>query len=245
MLIGSAHPEALAEGAPEVEKLDTEPVTLPAVRVLQVVCEIDGAPACELLPPALHPTLPPAVSWLVYDCPESPWGPTRLAQTRLECRSGTRPRALLVSAVCNNPAAGRALAERWGYRCQPGEIDFRRSYDEVRCAVEIAGDVALEIGLRDPRPLGVGDIQFVAGMHPVRTPRGYRLLQCDPTHAESEAQRGHPWVESFEGEAWGDARIEPVYPVSAAYCTAELTLPKLRYLCRPGELAFTGTEPIS
>jgi hypothetical protein len=244
VLIGTGEPAALAKGAPAMERLDTDSVTLPGARVLQVLCEIDSASLCELLPPALHPTLPPVVSWLVYDCPDTPWGPTRLAQTRIECRSGTRPRGLLVSAICNNAVAGRALAEGWGYRWEPGEIDFRRGYDQVRSVVHSEGEIALEIGLREPSPLDPGDIQFVAGMHPVHTPRGFRLLQCDPTHAEAEAERGLPLVESFEAEAWGDSRIEPVYPVSAAYCTADITLPTLRYLCKADELAFTGTEKI-
>ena len=43
-----------------------------------------------MLPPALHPTLPPIVSWLVYRAISSPWGPFTLAQTRIGCRSGAR-----------------------------------------------------------------------------------------------------------------------------------------------------------
>lgn len=244
MLVGTGEPGERAHGAPALDDFATEALTLPKAGVLQVICEIASEPMCELLPPALHPTLPPAVSWLVYDCPESPWGPLRLAQTRIECRSGTRPRALLVAAVCDNRDAAGALAARWGYRSRGGEIDFRRSYDEVRAEVRIAGNVALEIGLRAPQPLGLGDIQFVAGMHPAVTPRGFRLVQCDPEHVEVEASRGEPLVEEFDAEAWGDDRIDPVYPVSAAFCVADVTLPVLRFVCRADEPAFTGTETV-
>ena len=52
--------------------LDTEAMTLEGVELLQVLCEIKSAAACALLPPALHPTVPALVSWLVYQCPESP-----------------------------------------------------------------------------------------------------------------------------------------------------------------------------
>jgi hypothetical protein len=244
MLTGSGDPEERAHGAPTLEDFGTNPLTLPKASVLQVICEIASEPMCEMLPPALHPTLPPAVSWLVYDCPESPWGPLRLAQTRIECRSGTRPRALLVLAVTNNRDAGEALSARWGFRVRGGEVDFRRSYDEVRSVVRMGGNEVLDIGLRAPQPLGAGDIQFVPGMHPVNSQRGFRLLQCDPNHAESESQRGEPLVEEFDGEAWGDDRIEPVYPVSAAFATADITLPKLRFACRPGEMSFSGTETL-
>jgi len=244
MLIGTAAPEARADRAPILESLDTDALVLPDARVLQVISEIDSAAMCAMLPPALHPTLPPAVGWLVYDCPQTPWGPMRLAQTRIECRSGTRPRAFLSRAVCDNERAAHALAGGWGYSTETGVIDFRRSYDEVQCRVELGGETVLEIGLREPRGLEVGNIQFVAGMHPVHTPRGFRLLQCDPIHTETEAQSGAPIIEEFDPDAWGDDRIEPVYPVSAAFCQAEIRLPELRFLCRPGELAFTGTERI-
>jgi hypothetical protein len=244
VLVGTADPQARAATAPHLEDLATEALTLANAGVLQVICEIDSEGMCEMLPPALHPTLPPAVNWLVYDCPETPWGAMRLAQTRLECRSGTRPRAYQLSSVCDNDRAAAALAERWGYSIVPGEIDFRRRYDDVRCSVCVEGREVLEIGLRNPQPLGVGDIQFVAGMHPVGTERGFRLLQCDPEYRENEAQRGLPIVDGFEPDAWGDDEIELVYPVSAAYSSADITLPKLRFLCRPGEMAFTGTETI-
>ncbi|MFP8881291.1 MAG: acetoacetate decarboxylase family protein [Myxococcota bacterium] len=244
MLIGTGDPEERADRAPTVDSLDTDSLTLPEVSVLQVICEIDTVGMCEMLPPALHPTLPPAVSWLVYDCPETPWGPMRLAQTRIECRSGTRPRGLLSHAICNNEPAALALGQRWAYSVGAGEIDFRRSYDEVQCRVHLEDETVLQIGMRNPQVLAAGYIQFVAGMHPAHTPKGYRLLQCDPTHAETESEYGSPIVEEFEPDVWGDGRIDPVYPVSAAFCKAEITLPKLRFMCRPGEMAFLGTERV-
>ncbi len=254
MLVGTGDPEERAGRAPTIDNFDTDSLTLSDVGVLQLICEIDSAAMCEMLPPALHPTLPPAVSWLVYDCPKTPWGPMRLAQTRIQCRSGTRPRGLLSHAICNNEQAALALAKRWGYSVGAGTIDFRRSYDEVQCRVLVENERVknervedknvLQIGLRNPQSLAAGNIQFVAGMHPVHTPKGYRLLQCDPTVAEIESQYGLPIVEEFEPDAWGDDRIDPVYPVSAAFCRAEITLPKLRFLCRPGEMAFSGTERI-
>ena len=36
----------------------------------------------------------------------------------------------------------------------------------------------------------------------------------------------------------------PFDPVSASLAQGRLTLPKLRVVCRPDKLAFTGTEPV-
>jgi len=245
MLVGLADPAARRTGAPRMPDLATAPVTLEGVSVLQVLCEVANDTA-ELLPPALHPTLPGVVTWLVYDCPDSPWGSFRLAQTRIECRSGTRPRGLLVSGVIDNDAAREALGPRWGYRLVPGSVDFRRGYDGVEAVVYGAGrEPVLALELREPVLLPPDVVQFVASVHPAETPRGYRLVQVDPRHDVHRAERGHPEVSLFDGEAWGEPEIAPSHPISAAVCLADVTLPKLRFVCRPGEMAFTGTEPIT
>jgi hypothetical protein len=244
MLMGAADPEAWREGAPKMSALTTEPVSFRGASVLQVLCEVENDNA-ELLPPALHPTLPGVVGWQVYDFPESPWGAFRLAQTRIECRSGTRPRGLLVSGVIDNAAAREALTARWGYRLHAGEIDFRRGYDGVEVVVGgPQGDPILVLGLQDPVLLPPDVVQFVSSVHPAETPNGYRLVQVEPRYQVNRAERGDPVIELFDAEAWGESRIAPVYPISAALCLTDVTLPTLRFLCRPGELAFTGTESL-
>ena len=81
-------------------------------------------------------------------------------------------------------------------------------------------------------------------MHLARTPRGVRLVQVDPTFVVQRAERGRPHLSAFDAAAWGDARIVPAHPVSASIAIAEVTLPKLRYLCRPEVWAFDGTESL-
>ena len=187
MLSGLADPGARESGAPSLPHLGTEAVTLEGASVLQVLCEVANDHA-ELLPPALHPTLPGIVTWMVYDVPDSPWGAFRLAQTRLECRSGTRPRGFLISGVIDNDTARQALETRWGYLLASGQIDFRRGYDGVDVGVRSpAGEPILALGLREPMRLPPEVLQFVSSMHPAHTPRGYRLVQVDPRHTVHRA----------------------------------------------------------
>ena len=49
---------------------------------------------------------------------------------------------------------------------------------------------------------------------------------------------------AFDGAAWGDARVQPVYPVSASFAVADITIPRIRFVCRPDVLAFDGTEAV-
>ena len=245
MIVGSVDPEALRPGAPVLRDFGTEDLTLRGANVLQLLCEVSGGTQA-LLPPALHPTLPGVVAWQVYDFPESPWGPFRLAQTRLQCRSGTRPRGLLVSGVVTDAAAGQALAARWGFRLAAGEIDFLRGYDRVQASVRTAeGRPALSLGLLSPLLLPPDAVQFVSGVHPADTPNGFRLVQVDALHEVHRAERGDPVIDCFDAGAWGEDRIVPMLPISASICSADVTLRRLRFVCRPGEMSFTGTEAVA
>ena len=244
MLTGTADVEALARRAPTLEGFGTEPLALEGVLTLQVLCEIERAGSDALLPPGLHPTLPPIVIWLVQRVPESPWGPFQLAQTRIECRSGLRPRGFLRAGVIDNKEAAAALAARWGYGLQEGDVLLSRAYDRVRATVELGGRPVLDVALEDPSPLGTGDIHYAANMHLAHTPNGLRLVQVDPDYAIERAERGDPSVTLFDAAAWHSEGARPGFPVSACISVATLTLPALRYVCRPEVLAFQGTERV-
>jgi Acetoacetate decarboxylase (ADC) len=242
VLFGTADVDTLAAGAPLMERLDTEPLELPGAWVLHVTYEMPGAAREVLLPPALHPTDPPLVSWTFLRCTSGPLGAFAIAQLRVECRSGLRPRGFLVASVIDSAEAGLMLASRWGYGSRPGDVRLARQYDAVTGTVRVDGHTILHVGLRDPDPLGPHDIQYTASMHLARTPRGVRLVQVDPTFAVERAERGRPHLVAFDAAAWGDTRIVPMHPVSASIAIADVTLPKLRYLCRPDVWAFEGTE---
>jgi hypothetical protein len=244
VLSGHADPSALASDAPTLERFDAKPITLPDVEWLQVLYELKSDVAEAMLPPGLHPTVPGLVTWLAWACEGSPWGAMRLVQTRIECRSGNRPRAMLVSGVCDNAAAIRALESGFGFRLAPGEIDLRRGYDGGDLRVRADGREILALELRDPVLLPPEVVQFVSGMHPACTPNGFRLVQCDMEHAVTRSERTTPRVRAFDAATWGDVRIEPRYPVSSALGLAEVVIPALRFVCKADELAFSGTEKV-
>jgi len=70
------------------------------------------------------------------------------------------------------------------------------------------------------------------------------MMQVDPSFAVDRAERGTPHLGSFDAAAWGDARIVPTHPVSASIAIAAVTLPRIRYVCRPDVGAFDGTERV-
>ena len=244
MLIGTANVDELAARAAVVESFDAEAAGCEQAEVLQVMYEIAAPQRAALLPPALHPTDPPIVTWLLYRCAASPWGRFAMAQTRIECRSGLRLRAFLVSAVVDNAVAAEALSTRWGFASQEGQIELHRYYDSMRAAVVADGRTILDVIVSDPDPLSAADLQYVANVNLAHTPRGLRLVQVEPRYQVHRVERGRPRVVAFDGAAWGDTRIEPVYPVSASLAVADLTIPRIRFVCRSDVLAFDGTEAV-
>ena len=245
MLIGTASLDDLAARAPRLERWPTELVVLAGAEVLQVAYEMPGNCREVLLPPALHPTDPPIVTWLFYRCPTSPWGGFSLAQTRIECRSGVRLRAFTIGAVIDNETAAAALRGNWGYPLRSGIVALQRHYDAICGAAEVGGVGVLDVRVIDPDPLSADDVQYVASMHCAHTPLGLRLLQVEVQHRLHRAERGRPLLAGFDATAWGDERVRPVHPVSASFATADVILPRIRFACRADVLAFEGTETIS
>jgi len=244
MLIGTADVRDLVPDPPTLEAFATEPVTLPGATVVQFISEIKVSGREASLPAGLHPTNPPSVVFQFWDCPESPWGPFRLAQGRVACRSGLRPRGFVQSCVTDSPAAIPALRSQWGLPAMAGEVSVDRGYDRVRAEVIIGGRGVLAITGRDPDPLGNGDIAFTATVALAQTPRGLRLVQIDCDYAASRAERVRPIVDAFEPGAWLPATVELTWPISAAVAIADITLEPHRYVSKPDELAFTGTEAL-
>src|SRR5262245_34609856 len=117
-LYGVRDVSPLLADAAEMESLDTAPAEIERAEVLQVMFEIASGPMLELLPPALHPTIPPTVTFTFWRCPDGPVGPFALALVRAGCRAGVRPRGFLLASYCDAEPAAEGLRSRWGYNCR-------------------------------------------------------------------------------------------------------------------------------
>lgn len=244
MLFGTADLDALATRAPRMERLDAAAVVLPRAWILQAAFEMSATLRECLLPPGLHPSDPPLAWFVVWQVPEGPLGAFTMAELRVSCRSGLRPRGFQLASFVDGGEAARALAAGWGFHATPAAVRLARNYDVVRATVACEGRTILDLALRDPDPLGPHDVQFTAAMHLAHTPRGLRLVQVDPGMVVARAERGRPDLATFDPASWGDARLAPAHPVSASIALADVTLPELRYLCRPDVWAFDGTERV-
>lgn len=241
MLTGTAAVDSLRAGS--VASWDVPAAELEGVEIVQALFELRASAREAVLPPGLHPTNPPTLVVQAWRCPASPWGPFELAQVRVQCRSGLRPRGFVTGSVITTDEAAGGLAA-WGFAPVRGEVRLRRFYDETVLDVSVGGRPVLALAGRDPEPLGPGDVGWSSTLNLAETPNGLRLVQLDLDVDPERVERLRPALSAFDGEAWGNALLDPWYPVSASVAVGRATLPPVRYCCRPDVLAFEGTETV-
>jgi hypothetical protein len=244
VLVGTASVDDLSEGVTTLTSWRDEAVKLEDVEIVQAMFELPYSARESVLPPALHPTNPPTIVIQAWRCGESHWGPFELAQVRIQCRSGLRPRGFVVGAVIDNPDAGAGLAAGWGFAPLAGDVRLRRYYDATTVEVVVGGRTILELEGADPDPLGTGDVSYSSTLNLANTPNGLRLVQLDVTADLDRVERMHSEAVTFDPAGWGTPLLEPRHPVSASVGVGRLVLERVRYCCRPDVLAFEGTEPI-
>jgi hypothetical protein len=245
VITGSARVEDLLAARPRVAGFGAGPVALPGAEVLQAMFEMPVSAREAVVPPGLHPTNPALCVIQAWRCPESPWGAFSLAQVRAETRSGLRPRGFVVGAVCDNDRAADALATDFGFPAQPGEVLLRRAYDAAWLEVGVAGRTILALEGMDPEPLLPQDLFYAVTLNLAETPRGPRLLQVEPEFSVARAERLRPRLLSFHPEGWGDRHLDPYFAVSASLASADIVIPRMRFVCSPDVLAFSGTEKVA
>jgi hypothetical protein len=244
MLVGTASLEALARDAATISAYREEAVLLENVECLQLTAELRRSAGAAILPPALHPTSPASLSLQLWNVGSSPWGAFSMALTRASCRSGVRARGFTTACFASTPTAVEGLRATFGFPARLARIHLRRNYDDTVGRVCEADREILAVRGLDPEPLDPGDVQYTGTMNLAHTPNGLRLVQVEAEHGVTRVERLHGEIASFAGEAWGSALLDPYFVVAASIAVGSVTFPPLRFVCRPDELAFTGTEAV-
>ncbi len=245
MLTGTANVKVLAGSAPRIEAFAADALLLEDVVCLQLTAEMRNSAREPVLPPALHPTIPPALSLQIWNVARSPLGAFALAFCRVSCRSGVRARGFTTAAVASTQEAAGMLSSRFGFPCGIGRVTMQRHYDGVNAEVFQGARRILGIAALDPEPMGQEDVQYTGNLNLAHTPMGLRLVQVEAEHHASRVERLQARLLAFDGEAWGNRLLDPYFVVSASVALEAIALQPIRFVCRTDELAFTGTESVS
>jgi len=211
-----------------------ESIVLGTAEIFQAAFEHAGTRPS--LPPGLVPTNPTLVTLLAIRVPDGPHGGFTFAQVRISCRSGARARALVTSSTVDASAeCAEWLAAGWGIGGDRAPIRYERRFDRVHVTAP-----HVDVSLRGPRPIGVDDVQYVTGLHPVTTASGDRLAQVELEIALDRVERGRPELHSCSVPG-----VHPRFAVVATSAMGTLTLPKVRFVLDPDLPPHLGTERVA
>ena len=251
-VFGKQDVEAAAAQAPLMTGFDTDAWELKGAEILQLSYEIAEEPAEWLIPPALHPSIPPYATFSVMHYPDSPVGPFALAQVRIIVRAGIRPRGYLLHAYASTEQAVGELQARWGFTVETAEVSLQPRHDRVIGKVERNGETLLEVELENPEHVSGADITYLDSLHlarvqdqktAVETPV---IVQVDPEYVFQAAQRGKPRLLSFKAGAWGDSgRLRCTSPIIATMTKCDTDLPQLRFALDPSLPAAQGSRRLA
>lgn len=236
--------KAAAAKRPQLASLETVPWSLPGASELQVTFEIEEEAADALIPPALHPSVPPYAAFNVARFPDSPVGPFAMAQIRVVARAGIRPRGYNVASFVSTAEAAHALAAGWGFGAEVAEVSLVSRHDRIIGQVLRGDDCLLHVELEDPEPVAPGDIPLIQTLNLARSPGdgAALIVQVDPGYEISRAERGRPELPAFDAEGLACGGLHPCDPIVAVAFDADTDLPTLRFAIDPERPAISGTR---
>jgi hypothetical protein len=248
MASGTMDVQAFAPNVSEINGYKTEAWTLKGAEILNVYYEVKNEPFPSLMPVTLHPVIPSYAMFNVTHYPESPVGPFSIADVRVGCRAGVRPRGLTLKSYVSTEAAAKELANRWGYPTSVADVYLRAFHDRVVGRVKVNGRTILEVEQLDREFISGNDIQYISSMHLCRNKEDSKLVivQLDPEWTFLKAERGRPHLAAFDAHAWnGGDQLIPAWPISASFAVADTTLSPIRYISDPNVDAFKGTTQVA
>jgi len=245
---GTLDVNAWARTASTIDGFKTEEWKLKGAEILELHMEIDDEPADALIPKTMHPAIPAYAIINVMHVPDSRAGAFTIGEVRIAGRTGVRPRGFVLRSFCDNEAARRELAARWGFPVAAGDVSLSLRHDRVVGKVTVNDKTVLHAELIDRDTISGNDLQYIASMHLARNRDDQKmvLVQVDPDYVFSKAERGKPNLVVLDEEAFGAGKyLRLMNPIMASFAVAEMTLPKIRYICNPELPAMQGTTKVA
>jgi hypothetical protein len=228
---------------PALSSFKPEPWTLSGVTILECRTEVAADPAMKLVPPSLHPAIPPLASITFTSVPESPVGPFKLAEVRIAARIGGRGVYFVLNSFCDNEAARTELTERWGYPVAEGEISLKDLHYMAAGTVTAGGKTVLDIRLSHREPLPGTRLNAPATLNLVRNREDGKLLLAGIPVASTYTRndRGRQEIQVLDADACRTGgNLRPTNPLSITIGAADLTIPGIEFTVDPIEPGETS-----
>jgi hypothetical protein len=229
---------------PAVTRLADESWRSDATEVLNFVFEIDDRSALDLIPGALHPTIPLYANLMLLRHAESPAGPFALAELRIVSRAGMHQGGFTTGGFCNSDQAIAFLRDRYGWPLERGEISIQRRHYAVLGSVAAGGEPVFEGWLEKAEAISAGDLLYPVSLHLAVLDGVPRLIQAEPLYVPERAERGTPRVQRFDAAAFGEPRVRFTNPLPATWTRGAFEMRPVRWVMDPDRPAIVGATRV-
>ncbi|MGH6988351.1 MAG: acetoacetate decarboxylase family protein [Stellaceae bacterium] len=224
--------------APAIQSLKPEAWNLKGVHTLEARCEVDDVPADALVPPSLRPAIPAYCSVVVSRIPDSPVGPFSLAELRVAARVGPRPTYFLLNSFCDNPAARKELASRWGYRVAAGEVKLKEEHYRAIGTVTVDGRTVLDLLLSHRELLPGTRFNQLATVNLAKLDGKPVLAGLSIEANFTSCDKGCQHLAAFDAAAWGTGEaLRPLNPMTATIGVTDWTMGAIEFTVDPAVAA--------
>ena len=160
-----------------------------------------------------------------------PLGAFDFAYVGIACRTGIKPRHLVMSSFCSSPSAAEFMRKRYGFACQLANVSCRETYDRVRGVVTVDERSVLDVSITDCVPLlGAGaTIKYSPALNAVKLGDAGTLVQFEAAYEFKRVLRGKPRAVTFESTALGDVTLTPTHAIAGSHAVMDLHLMPMRF----------------
>jgi len=201
------------------------------VEIFYSLFELPMSTTVARLSTSLHPSIPAVMGTSFWRVPASDFGEFQLAYVGLACRTGIKPRHMVIGAWCDNPAAARFFRDRYGFDCQPAEIRCRETYDRVLGWVAAERETILEIVATALVPIvgGGGSVKYSPPLNLAFIGGQTKLAQFEASYDFKRVSRGVVQASTYVASEVGDAAVAPTYPISGTFAVCDVDLLPVRF----------------
>ena len=224
LLYGHGSGQALSVGS-GFDHNSSNTLRIENVDVFYSLFEVSMEDALALIPSGLHPSIPAVMGVTFWRTKDSEFGAFTLGFAALACRTGIKPRHLVLQAYCNNDQAREFFGARYGFNCKPAEVFFQENYDRFYGRVTHNDKVVLEAETSEALPLVGGGVavKYSPPLNATRINNADTLIQFEAGYEFKRAARGKPKLMAFEGP------IQAKTPISGTHALCDIDFLPARF----------------
>lgn len=193
-------------------------ITFENVDVFYSLFEVKMSQALDLIPSGLHPSIPAVMGVTFWHAKQSPIGAFTLGFTALACRTGIKPRHLVLTAFTDSEEAKLFFGERYGFECQIADVFFQENYDRFYGRVTQNDEIVLESETTQASPLvGAGvAVKYSPPLNLAKIGAEKSLVQFEAGYDFKRAARGKPKLINNSG------LIQATTPIAGTHALCDL-----------------------